>query len=306
MTNKKLTLVLLLIWSGYASAQDPVFYQNDNAQVYNNPAFIGTCESASFDLTYRNQWPEISGNYITTAFSANQYLGKGNGVSLLYSNDIAANTLFTNRISLGYAKQFTISENHHFSIGVQTAFFQKKLDWGNLTFGDQIDPRRGFVYTTNQTNSGGISRGVDFNAGVLYYNNFLFGGVAVHHITEPNEGLISSAVLPRKYTLQLGGLIKIKDIVFIPAIQARNQGSFNSVIGSVKTRFNKIEVDLGYVRKNGPIGGIGLRFETWNIGYNFGASLSKISYFSRSTHEIRIGFRPQILKKTNDAFFDFF
>lgn len=305
MTNKKLTLVLLLIWSGYASAQDPVFYQNDNAQVYNNPAFIGTCESASFDLTYRNQWPEISGNYITTAFSANQYLGKGNGVSLMITSDNAAQATLTNRIGAGYSKQFSISENHHFSIGVQAVYFSKNLNLQNLTFGDQIDPRQGFVYQTAEPSFKNPVRGVDFNSGILYHNEFIFAGIGVHHILQPNQGFTSNSPLPRKYSFQVGGKINIKEFTFVPLIQGNTQGSFNSLISSLKTRYKSIELDLGYAHNNGPTGGMGLRFNSWNIGYNYGYANSSLSQSTISTHEIRAGFQPKLFNKTNETYFDF-
>jgi type IX secretion system PorP/SprF family membrane protein len=297
-------IIALSLYSNATFAQDPLFNQNDNVQSYNNPAFIGTCESASFDLSYRNQWPQLSSNYLTTILSANQYLGKGNGVSILYTNDDAAKTIVTNRIGAGYSKQFTIKDNHHFSIGVQAIYFHKALDLSGLTFGDQIDPRYGFVYPTAQQISG-TSQGVDFNTGVLYHSKYIFAGLAAQHLFEPNEGFASNSNLPRKYSLQLGGKINITDITLLPYIQANKQGTFNSVITSLKTRYKSIEIDLGYAINNGPTGGAGLKFDHWNLGYNYGYSSSLSSNVTVSTHEIRIGFQPSLFNKTNDTYFDF-
>ena len=70
-----------------AFGQDPVFNQTDNSRNYLNPAYIGTEKSFSADLNFRNQWPELSSNYRTLAFQMNQYLGKGNGVSIHFVND---------------------------------------------------------------------------------------------------------------------------------------------------------------------------------------------------------------------------
>ena len=40
--------------------------------------------------------------------------------------------------------------------GAQATWNQKFVDWDKLTFGDQIDPRRGFVYKTGDVQRGRI------------------------------------------------------------------------------------------------------------------------------------------------------
>ena len=44
-------------------------------------------------------------------------------------------------------------------VGARATWFQKFLDWDKLTFGDMIDPRRGFIYQTGDVPRGNGRRG---------------------------------------------------------------------------------------------------------------------------------------------------
>ena len=81
--------------------------------------------------------------------------------------------------------------NREFSIkaGLQAGFFQKSLDRTKLNFGDMIDARRGFVWNTNEQIPSQTKTNLDFSAGLLGYSKKYFVGLAVHHITQPEEGL---------------------------------------------------------------------------------------------------------------------
>ena len=53
-------------------AQDPIFTQFYSNPIYLNPAFAGSRVCPRFALNYRNEWPNISGNFITTAAAYDQ------------------------------------------------------------------------------------------------------------------------------------------------------------------------------------------------------------------------------------------
>ncbi|MEO0332575.1 MAG: type IX secretion system membrane protein PorP/SprF, partial [Bacteroidota bacterium] len=64
----KLALVSLLLqffWVGNAKAQDASFSQFYNARLYLNPAFAGTEENAIVSVTYRSQWNQLEGSYLS-------------------------------------------------------------------------------------------------------------------------------------------------------------------------------------------------------------------------------------------------
>ncbi|WP_343789462.1 type IX secretion system membrane protein PorP/SprF, partial [Wandonia haliotis] len=50
-------------------AQDPIFTQFYANPLYLNPALAGTHGCPRFALNYRNQWPAISGNFVTYSAS---------------------------------------------------------------------------------------------------------------------------------------------------------------------------------------------------------------------------------------------
>jgi type IX secretion system PorP/SprF family membrane protein len=306
MKQLLITLSLLFSTSIYFS-QDPIFFNNQQNRLFVNPAYAGTVESFSAAMNYRNQWPQLSGSYQTFTTEINQYLGKGNGVSILFTYDNAAKTLFKNELNLGYGKTISFNENHHLSLGVQAGFFTKKLNWDNLTFGDQIDPRRGFVYQSNDIPRGGSVFGLDFNAGLLYYTKFFFLGTSVKHLTQPNESVLGGvARLPMLYSAQIGGKIILNDLTVLPSISAYQQGTFGpSIVYNLAYRYKGFQLDMGYWSGNGLTFGVGVNYDKFSLGYTFGMSNSSLLSSSISTHEVRGVFKAKTFKKVNEHFFDF-
>ena len=79
------------------------------------------------------------------------------GLGLTVMHDQAGqNTLQTTRITGMYAYQQSLTRKKlSIRAALEASYFQKALDWSNLTFGDMIDPRRGFIYETQDTPRGG-------------------------------------------------------------------------------------------------------------------------------------------------------
>lgn len=303
--NKIYFLVIGILLCTNLQAQDPVFNQTDNSRNYLNPAYISTVKSFSADINYRNQWPELSGNYKTLAVQVNQYLGKGNGVSLHFLNDNAANTLMKTEVGFGFAKQFVVASKHHFSFGTQVAYFKKTLDYSKLTFGNVIDPRRGFVYAYPDSSIFQPKHNIDFNVGLLYFNEYIFVGYVAKHVTQPDESFFDSNVrLPIRHGVQVGGKVNWRDVDFIPSVRFFQQATFQTIFASLKVKLPIIEIDAGYQFKNGVYGGIGYYNDHFNVNYNYTLFTSRLG-FSTSTHEIRMGCDFTLFKKDNEHFFDF-
>jgi len=75
---KRIVLILTVLFSLGISenlfAQDPEFTQFYANPLYLNPAFAGTARCPRVNLNYRNQWPAISGTYVTYSASYDQHL----------------------------------------------------------------------------------------------------------------------------------------------------------------------------------------------------------------------------------------
>jgi type IX secretion system PorP/SprF family membrane protein len=314
-TNKFILVFLLLgiMLSEVKSvfAQDPEFTQFYANPLYLNPAFAGTHRCPRVALNYRNQWPGLTGSFVTTSASYDQHVDAlYGGLGLLVVNDVAANTLTTSRISGMYSYEGKVSRAFSIRAGVEATYFQKTLDWSKLTFGDMIDARRGFVYDTYDIQRGGQRSGMDFSAGVLGYSDKFFFGLAVHHLTEPNESLISgNSPLPRKFTGHAGanivpqgsgGKYVKSDVVISPNILFRAQENFS-------------QLNLGlYISKGALVGGawyrnrdafillLGIKSDMVSLGYSYDVTVSKLSMATAGSHEISftINFNCKPKKRT--------
>ena len=81
-------------------AQDPIFTQFYSNPVYLNPAFSGTHHCPRIVSNYRNQWPNFSGDFITTSITYDQFVDalKG-GFGIILMSDQIAKTLNSNEAS---------------------------------------------------------------------------------------------------------------------------------------------------------------------------------------------------------------
>ncbi|NEN22809.1 type IX secretion system membrane protein PorP/SprF [Cryomorpha ignava] len=289
------------------SAQDPSFTQYYANPLYLNPALAGTNKCPRMVLNFRNQWPALDGNFVTTAASYDQYVDAINGgLGFYVMNDNAGRgTLNSFNINGIYSYQLTLSKSFSMVVGFQGTYFQRSLDWSKLTFGDQIDPRRGFIYETQDTPRGGTVDNVDFSTGAVVFSENFYAGIAVHHLFEPNESLIvAESPLERKYTFHAGATIPVnKDV----------RGETETTISPnflYQRQFDFVQYNIGVYVKRGPlIGGVWYRFEDsiialmgvetdrFKVGYSYDLTTSPLSTKTAGSHEISFALnfncRPQ-------------
>src|SRR5690606_38111095 len=152
-------------------------------------AFAGTARCPRFCLNYRNQWPAITGSYVTYSFSGDVHLDAlsgGIGV-LVTSDDQASGVLRTTNASFLYSYQAVINREFSLKFGLQATYMQKALDINRLHFGDMIDYRRGFVWNTQEARPSANKANADFSVGMLGFSKTYFFGLAAHHINQPDE-----------------------------------------------------------------------------------------------------------------------
>lgn len=279
-----------------AKAQDPEFTQFYANPLYLNPAFAGSKRCPRVTLNYRNQWPALSGTFITTSASYDQHVDNiYGGIGLLVTNDKAGEgTLNTTTVSAIYAYQLKLGRTFSMRFGVQATYFQKSLDWSKLTFGDMIDPRRGFVYQTGDVPRGGSVGNVDFSAGVLGFSEKFFVGFSAHHLTEPNESLVSgTSKLPLKISGHAGAVIPLNnnkystnDASISPNILYRSQGTFQQLNMGLYVNTKNIVFGAWYRNKDAFIALIGIQTENFKAGYSYDVTVSKLTNASGGSHEI--------------------
>ncbi len=291
------SVVLISITAvGELKAQDPEFTQFYANPLYLNPAFAGAARCPRIAMNYRNQWPSLSGTFVTSSASYDQHVdGIYGGLGLLVTNDKAGEaTLNTTNISAIYSYQLKINRSFSLRFGFQATFFQKSLDWNKLTFGDMIDARRGFVYQTNDVPRGGSISNVDFSAGVIGYSDKFFAGFAVHHLTQPNESLITgTSPLPMKFTGHMGAKISLSnnkystnDASIAPNIMYRAQGTFQQLNMGLYLTKGALTGGVWYRNKDAFIVLIGVTSEHFKFGYSYDLTVSKLGMQSGGSHEL--------------------
>ncbi len=303
--HKMYSVVFLLvaIFSGTLQtevhAQDPEFTQFYANPLYLNPAFAGSKRCPRISMNHRNQWPNLTGSFVTSSVSYDQHVdGINGGIGFLVMTDNAANTLKTTTASFMYAYKIKVTRKFNINLAAQATYFQKSLDWNKLTFGDMIDPRRGFVYQTNDIQAGQSISNVDFSAGLLGYSDIFYFGFAAHHLTEPNEGFINQGAaskLPMKLTGHAGAMIPLDNgprtsKTFIsPNILFRQQGTFTQLNIGMYVKSGVMTFGAWYRNRDAFIATLGIETDNFKIGYSYDVTLSRLGIASGGAHEVSLG-----------------
>ena len=285
--------------AGTTSAQDPQFTQFYANPLYLNPAFAGTARCPRVVLNYRNQWPALTGTFVTTSASYDQHIDAIlGGLGVLVTNDQAGKgTLTTTTVSGIYSYQLAVSRKFSMKFAAQATYFQKSLDWSKLTFGDQIDPRRGFIYNTNDVPRGGSVGNADFSAGVLGYTDIFFVGFAANHLSQPNESLIVGVSrLPIKFTAHAGAMIPIgmrgkygkAKTKISPNILYQQQAQFRQLNLGLYVDHGPITAGIWYRTRDAFIALIGFHTEKFKFGYSYDVTTSKLTTSTAGSHEVSL------------------
>ena len=282
------TLVLL---GNNAYGQDPAFSQFYSNPLYLNPAFAGAYNNGcpTTNLNYRDQWPGIGRTYVTYSASYDQHVDAlGGGIGILVHQDQAGSgNLNTLNASLIYSYLLEVNRKFTVKAGFETSYKSLSLEWGNLTFGDQIDPTYGFIYATQEhivNNPKHVSY-PDFSTGFLGYTENMYFGFAAHHLTQPDQGFISVSHLPTKYTAHIGGKW--------PLSQYQNDQIFWSpnILYQQQQEFQQFNYGV-YINRGPIVGGLwarnslknfdafilmfGLVQETFKFGYSYDITVSNL------------------------------
>lgn len=309
------TLRLFILSFGLSTqvlAQDPTFTQFYSNPVYLNPALSGSSGCPRVALNYRNEWPQLSGNYVTYAAAYDSYFKNiSGGVGIVAMHDQqGAGTIQTSMIGASYSYYLKVNRKFRLMFGTQAAYYQKYLDWSQLTFGDMIDPRRGFIYQTGDVPRGDGRRGFfDVSAGFVGFSkNFYFGG-AFHHLNRPDESMIlGQSRLPIKITGHLGANVKLgqrgrySSTTFLsPNIIYQNQNGFQQLNIGAYLKYESFTIGAWYRNKDAFILTVGLTTDKYRIGYSYDLTVSQLGNgVSGGSHEISMGFNLKCKKPARD------
>ncbi len=241
---KRILPALLLLFSFAAGAQElrnhfTVPGRIENNILFNfwqNPALTGYEERFNLQGGYGIKWLGLPSNSSCvpdkipspqtwfSAFDVGIGKKKNNSIGFTYLHN---STRYEKRISflLSYSYTIRIRKINHIRIGLSASYVYKTTDWNQLTFPDQIDPRYGFIWHTNEVSPSGPSRNFpDFSGGLWYSRKQLFIGFSALHLTQPDEGTFGVSKMPMQLYYNAGYHIRITPEIYLtPSVIVMNR-----------------------------------------------------------------------------------
>ncbi|MFH1003886.1 MAG: type IX secretion system membrane protein PorP/SprF [Bacteroidota bacterium] len=285
--------ITFLCFENNIQAQDPHFTQFYANPIYLNPAFAGSHRCMRIIFNYRNQWPNITGTFVTTSFSLDTRVeALAGGLGIHFLNDKAGQSTITNtRFSGMYAYQLALSREFSLAFGLEITYGQKKLDWSKLNFGDMIDPKYGFIFNTMEVKNRDNVSYPDFSAGILGFSKRVYAGLAAFHLTEPQEAFIGdNSILPMKYTGHIGAMIPLDgrngQSNISPNIIYQQQADFRELNLGVYLMRGAIVGGLWYRNQDAVVMLVGFHQDPVRMGYSYDITVSKLGIVTAGSHEI--------------------
>jgi len=192
--------------------EDVNYSQFFSSPLYFNPAYTGINTGLRARFLFRDQWPALPIDFKSYYFSADigdRNLPGAGGIGIMINSDSPGTALInTLQAALTIGVRVPISNFMVAQVGIKAGIMQRKINWDDLVFADQLDPRYGAVYQTSFIPPDANSRVVpDFAAGgILQFSNEpgnIYGnlGFAVDHIFQPDVSYLSTgdSKYPRKW-----------------------------------------------------------------------------------------------------------
>lgn len=333
----RFTVVLMAFFFFEIKAQDPQYSQNYAVPNLISPAFAGLEGRSKLNFLYRNQWPNLSSNYIFSGFSADLAFEKyQSGLGIVLTNDSQYSNLETNSAGLQYAYHLKLNDYSSLSMGISGTYITRKINPNNFFFLDQArnSISRDIPGSSTDPILFQIMNGreiVDLGSGLLYTTETSWLGLSVQHLNRPNQSLSPDYPnnIKTKYSLQIGTKIPLSYSLYEDgSYQAMNEEKSLSPVIHFKKQGNFSQLDIGTYLTYAPliVGAwyrgvpiqskrvpdkklesivmlLGYRKDNFSIGYSYDLTVSNLGPSTGGAHEISIAyifdFSPNIGGKNN-------
>jgi type IX secretion system PorP/SprF family membrane protein len=195
-----------------ASAQDTYFSQFQNVPLYYNPAYAGLYTGIRARFGFRDQWPALPYDFKSYHFSADigeRNLPGSGGIGLTLNTDNEGIAFIKNmNLGLNVAVRIPFTANAVGQLGFKVAWMQKRVNWDEFVFSDELDERYGHIFQSGfQRPDKDVINMPDFGVGGIVQfaseDGSLSGtvGAAIDHLFEPDQSFIGTAKapVPRKF-----------------------------------------------------------------------------------------------------------
>lgn len=325
MLNKKLNIFLLIFCSCVMMGQDPQFTQFYASPLFLNPAFTGLTYEHRFSMNVRNQWPGIKTAYSTgmVAYDYNAAkLNSGIGGFVLYDRAGTSN-LVTQQEGFNFAYRIKINKYSEFRMGIMVAMTQKKLDYTNLIFNDQLSAGAGTGPSRDALSIEKVNY-TDLGLGALYNSTNYWIGLSAKHLNQPSVSMVGNTdALPIYLSLHGGyryiisargsGRTKLEEFVSASFLYKHEQHYDQFDIGAY---YFKEFLNLGIWYRGLPfkkykpgytnresialLAGLEIPDKNFRIGYSYDITVSRLGLNnSKGAHEVSIVYEIAKKRKRN-------
>lgn len=305
-----LAIILTIAGTAGGRAQDLHFSQFYASPLYLSPSLAGATDGARVALNYRNQWPGISTAFSTYSLSIDNFFNAFNsGIGFLLMQDKAGSAgLTTTRAALQYSYNLRINDTWQVVPAVQFGYGNRAIDFSKLIFGDEMIG--GGASGSWDRLSNEQSHYVDFAASALVYNPWLWMGLTVDHLTEPNHSFLGERMqLPRKYVV-FGGVNlwtekrrRTKgERSFATSFRFQHQQGFNQADLGVYWFNDPIELGIWYrgvpilnevknkINQDALVLLLSYRYGPLRFGYSYDITISDLGWQAAGAHELSLIF----------------
>lgn len=319
---------------------DAQFSQYYAAPIYHNPAFTGGAYAPRIMVNYRNQWPSLNANFITSLVSFDHYFEKYNsGIGITVLDDKqGTNKIKNTEVSLSYSYQLQIAETAFIRLGVQGTRSNKSYDLNGLVFGDQIGPNG--VLSTGTIdplgNSNGFAKYFDASTGALIYSPKGFLGFTANHINQPTPKYVDKNNVPTKVDCTTGDCLPMKisinggwninldnpygnaanadkEFTLTPSFLFKKQGNFSQLDLGAYVTYSPLTFGMFYrgipIKKkettrynhDSIIALLGYRMDNFSFGYSYDLTVSGLGFGTGGSHEISISYQLERIESERSS-----
>ncbi len=275
---KRIFKVILLSCITLVSfGQAPHFTQFYAAPLYHNPAFTGSGYAPRLIFNYRNQWPSLGANFVTTVVSVDHFFDKANsGVGIMMVDDAQGPRISNRELGLLYSYQMSLGGKSSLRMGLQGSYSKRGFDPSGLIFGDQLS-NAGVINSISgdplwDSRNLASPSFLDVGTGFLYYNPKVFLGVSGYHLTQPGNYFLSDSArlangmvtgcengdcLPRKIMINGGFNINLshllaaggnadREFLITPTFLFKKQGRYSQLDLSLYATYTPLTLGMSY------------------------------------------------------------
>lgn len=301
--KKLFAITFLAIVSYCSNAQSIDHSQPFTNLLYTNPAFAGTNVCPRLYINHRTKNYTYDRAYQSYLVSYDQSIRAWDldiG-GIIFRDDNKLSSFSTTAIQPIVSKSIKISKIGILKTAIQIDIIHQGLDAGEYSYPDQIDYRYGFIYPTGETDNSYSKWNAGASAGLLYYTNNIFAGVALHNITQPKTGNSDKhSHLPRRLSAHIGydlniatGIFYRQNLSIKPALYYQRESRYSLLQPGVTVQYQVLFLgvygrisDLNSFDSFTPV--IGFNQKRFKFAYTCDVHVAEPKRKELDTHEVSL------------------